>query len=151
MKLRTFLAAAAMAVFAAPALAGAIEIHDGYAFSSHGGAATGAVFMVIQNTTETADRLIGVRSDIAERTEIHTTIDGGDGTMQMRMVEGPLDLPAGGELVLERGGLHVMFMGLQAPLVDGESVTITLLFETAGEVEVTVPVDLTPPAMTMGN
>jgi hypothetical protein len=59
----------------------------------------------------------------------------------MREVEGGIPLPAGETVMLERGGLHVMLMGLTAPLEDGADVDLTLVFETAGEVAVTVPVD----------
>ena len=33
-------------------------------------------------------------------------------------------------------------MGLNAPLEDGDSVAVTLVFERAGEMEVEIPVDL---------
>lgn len=151
MKLRTTLVAALLAVFAAPALAEGIEIHEAYAFSAYEGSPTGAAFMVLHNHGAVDDRLIGVQSDIAMKVELHQTIAQADGTMLMRPVEAPLDLPVGGEVMLAHGGYHVMFMGLNAPLVDGESITVTLIFEVAGPVEVTVPVDLTPDAMHMSN
>ena len=34
-----------------------------------------------------------------------------------------------------------MMMGLTQPLAQGDEVTVTLVFEKAGEVEVTIPVD----------
>ena len=59
--------------------------------------------------------------------------------MKMRPA-GPMEIPPGIALELEPGGLHVMLMGLQAPLVEGESFALTLTFERAGAVEVTVPI-----------
>ena len=44
--------------------------------------------------------------------------------------------------MLKRGGDHVMFMGLTGPMNDGESVTVTLQFEKAGEITMDIPVDL---------
>ena len=44
--------------------------------------------------------------------------------------------------MLQRGGDHVMLMGLNQSPAQGDEITITLVFETAGEIEVTVPVDL---------
>jgi periplasmic copper chaperone A len=52
------------------------------------------------------------------------------------------DLAPDAELVFERGGNHIMFMGLTAPFKDGQTIAVTLVFEKAGEVEVLIPVDL---------
>ena len=52
------------------------------------------------------------------------------------------ELPAGGMIMMERGGTHVMFMGLADPFEQGEMIPLTLIFETAGEMEIEVPVDL---------
>ncbi len=62
--------------------------------------------------------------------------------MQMRPAEpAELAVPAGGTLVMEPGGLHVMCIGLRSPLVEGEEIPITFEFESAGTVEVTVTVE----------
>jgi copper(I)-binding protein len=63
-----------------------------------------------------------------------------DGVMRMRPVEALL-VPAHGEAVLEPGGLHVMLMGLGDPLVEGNSLPLTLHFEHAGEVEVVATIE----------
>jgi len=44
--------------------------------------------------------------------------------------------------MMARGGHHVMFLGLNRPLQDGDEVQLTLEFEKAGDIAVTVPVDL---------
>ena len=66
----------------------------------------------------------------------------GDGVMKMTHVEAGFAIPAGGSHALARGGDHVMFMGLAAPFEQGATVTVTLTFERAGEIEVAIPVDL---------
>lgn len=132
--------ALAVLLAAGPALAdSAIEISDPYARGG-AGAPTGAAFMVIRNSGDTDDRLIGLRYPDAARAEIHEHVME-DGVMRMRPKEGGIAVPAGGEAVLERGGDHLMFMGLQDRFEDGETVTLTLIFEKAGEVEVTFAVD----------
>lgn len=142
MKLRTILApVAATFAFATPSLA-EIIITDGYARASGIMAKSAAAFMTIRNTGETGDHLIDVISDAAKRAELHSHIESEDGIMRMVHVEEGFALPAGGVLMLERGGKHVMFMGLNKPFVNGESVTLTLVFRDAGEITVTVPVDL---------
>ena len=62
--------------------------------------------------------------------------------MRMRHVEDGFDIPAGETYALERGGDHVMFMGLTRPMLDGEIVEVILVFEKAGEVTAEIPVDL---------
>ena len=53
----------------------------------------------------------------------------------MLPVEG-VEIPPGQTVTLEPGAMHVMFMGLGAPFVAGETVAATLVFEKAGRVEV---------------
>ena len=137
-----FLGATAAAAFALPAFAQGIEVQDAYARSSGPTAPTGAAFMVIRNTGETGDRLLAVRSDAADRVELHTNLTDETGLVRMRPIEGGIAVPAGGAAALARGGDHVMFMGLAAPFVQGETVPLVLVFERAGEIAVDVPVDL---------
>ncbi len=139
----TLLVATSAALFALPVLAGSeITVTDAYARSSGMNARSGAAFMTIVNTGDEGDQLIAARTDAAKRAELHTHIKGEGGVMQMRRVEGGFSIPAHGEHQLARGGDHVMLMGLTRPLIDGESLTLTLVFEKAGEVSVEVPVDL---------
>jgi copper(I)-binding protein len=102
--------------------------------------------MVIRNHGSSDDRLTDARSDIAARVELHTHRMTEDGVMQMIHVPEGFDLPAGGEIVMERGGHHVMLMGLTRPLAEGDSFTLVLVFAQAGEVPVEVPVTAMPPA-----
>ncbi|MDW4499128.1 copper chaperone PCu(A)C [Sulfitobacter sp. D35] len=119
-----------------------IVVSDAYARSSRPDAPVGAVFMVIENGSETADRLIAAQTSASMRAELHTHVQNADGVMSMVEVEDGIVIPAGGAHTLERGGDHVMLMGLTEPLVDGASISVTLSFEMAGDVTVEVPVDL---------
>ncbi|XDA97716.1 copper chaperone PCu(A)C [Sulfitobacter sp. LCG007] len=119
-----------------------IVIRDAYVRSSAPGAPVGAAFMVIENTSEVADRLVAATSPAATRTELHTHQSEADGVMKMIEVEGGLEIPAEGSHDLRRGGDHVMLMGLTKPLPEGGSVPLTLSFERAGDVTIDVPVDL---------
>jgi periplasmic copper chaperone A len=94
----------------------------------------GGGFLVLRNSGKTADRLVSGSTPVAERFELHTMSMKGD-VMEMRQVEG-IDLPAGQEVELKPGGLHVMFMGLKTPLKIGDKVPVTLKFEKAGEITV---------------
>ena len=103
---------------------------------------SGAAFMMIENMSGADDHLIDVRSDAAERTELHTHKEDANGVMRMLHVEEGFLVPAGETLPMARGGHHVMFLGLKKPMVQGEMIPVTLVFEKAGEVVVEVPVDL---------
>ncbi len=146
----TLLAAIAAVSIALPALADGIEVHDAYAIQATPMSPSGAAFMEIHNHGGPDDRLIDVRADVAERVELHTHIQNADGVMQMVHVEEGFDLPTDGEISLARGGNHVMFIGLKAPLEDGAVFPLTLVFEKAGEVVVDVSVDLVRMTEDMG-
>ncbi|WP_238935772.1 copper chaperone PCu(A)C [Sulfitobacter mediterraneus] len=141
---RFFTAAyAALFMLAAPAFAGEIMVKDPYARSSTPSSPTGAAFMTLMNHSDQDDRLIAASSDVAGRVELHTHIEDENGVMKMTEVEGGIALPAGEMHALKRGGDHVMFMGLKAPLEQDAEITVTLTFEKAGDMEVKVPVDHT--------
>lgn len=139
-RLLTTLAAATLAT--AAFAQDTITVDDAYARSSGKTAKAGAAFMMIQNTGATDDRLIGVESDAAARVELHTHIVDENGVAKMTQVEEGISIPAGETHMLKRGGDHVMFMGLTAPFERDALVPVTLIFETAGEVEIEIPVDL---------
>jgi periplasmic copper chaperone A len=62
-----------------------------------------------------------------------------NGVMKMEMI-GTLDVAAGGDVEMKPGGLHIMLVGLTAPLKKGEAIPLELTFEKAGMVSVMVPV-----------
>ncbi len=142
MSIKTLLAAAlALGLSAAAGLAAEIRIDDPYFRTSGMMAHTGAAFFTIENESDTPDRLIGARSDVAKKVELHTHIAGEGGVMKMRPVEF-IEVPAHGSHALRRGGDHVMFMGLTRKVKDGDMIELTLIFEKAGEITLKVPVDL---------
>jgi copper(I)-binding protein len=62
--------------------------------------------------------------------------------MKMLHVKEGFAIAEGDMLALERGGHHVMFMGLTEAFEQDKIVPVTLVFEKAGDVVVEVPVDL---------
>tara|TARA_R110002110_G_scaffold92155_41_gene240019 strand:+ start:1589 stop:2050 length:462 start_codon:yes stop_codon:yes gene_type:complete len=137
---RFLTAAVAATLLATPAFA-EIIVRDAYVRSSTPSSVTGAAFMVLMNDGAEDDRLIAATSDVAGRVELHTHIEDENGVMKMTEIEGGLNVPAGSMHMLQRGGDHVMFMGLNAPLEQGGAVAVTLTFEKAGDVQVMIPVD----------
>jgi copper(I)-binding protein len=138
----TCLAAAAAATLGLPAFAAEIMVKDAYARVSSMMSSSGAAFMVIHNTGDTDDHLVGAASPVADKTELHTHKEDDMGVMRMLHVEEGFALPAGGTVEMARGGKHVMFLGLKDELAHGDTVSVTLQFENAGDVSVEVPVDL---------
>lgn len=145
MFIKTTLAACAVMLGCATATfaESAIEVHDAYTFAATPTSKSGAAFMVLHNHGDSDDTLIGASTPAADRAELHTHVARADGVMQMTKVEGGIPLPAGGEVLLERGGYHVMLLGLTGSLDQGAMISLTLTFENAGDVVVEVPVDLT--------
>jgi copper(I)-binding protein len=117
---------------------GPLEIDTPWARATVGAGRPSAAYLTIRNTGEQPDRLVAVETPVAARVDVHEMAEEG-GTMKMRPAE-PLEIPPGGEVRLEPGGLHIMLMQLRAPLVQGGEVPLTLVFEQAGEVTVMAPV-----------
>ncbi|MBX6375463.1 MAG: copper chaperone PCu(A)C [Acetobacteraceae bacterium] len=100
--------------------------------------ATGAGYMVLRNRGTTADRIVSASSPVARTVELHTHVHEG-GVMRMRPVPA-IDLPAGQEVRLAPGGLHLMLIGLTRPLREGERVPVTLTLEHGGSLTVELEV-----------
>ena len=129
---------------AAPALGGVPLIVDGaWVRASIGDSRVSAAYLSIANRGESADRLVGVAAERAGHAMIHRSVVV-DGVMKMRHVDA-VEIPPGGVIRLEPGGLHVMLMGVSSRLEAGERISLTLVFERAGEVELSVPVRRSPP------
>ena len=99
---------------------------------------TGAVYLTVINSGNAGDAMVGASSPAAKKTEIHTTIVDND-VMKMRRLE-RIEIAPGERVVFEPGAAHVMLMGLTGPLREGETVTVTLTFERAGEIPVMAPI-----------
>lgn len=141
MKPMKYALAALACALAIPAFAqDGVQIDGAYARFMPGGQ-TGAAFMTIENHATEDERLIGVASDVAEKVELHSHRMSADGTMQMLHLKEGIVIPAGTTHELARGGDHVMFMGLKREVKEGDTLTVTLTFEHAGEVTVDIPVD----------
>lgn len=134
-----FLSLAALAAAAQDATLGALTVSHAWSRATPPAARTGGGYLTIANAGGTDDRLTGLAVDpsIADAAELHSmSMD--NGVMRMRRVEDGLAVPAGKTVELSPGGLHIMLVGLKAPLKDGTRVPLTLTFDSAG----TVTVDL---------
>ena len=120
--------------------AGDLEIIHPNILAPAASAKSAAGYLGIANDGTTADRLIGIEVPSVAHSELHTTEHSADGVARMMHVDA-IDIPAGETVLLERGGMHIMLMGLTEPLTEGQMVPATLIFEHAGRVEVEFSVD----------
>jgi uncharacterized protein YcnI/copper(I)-binding protein len=97
-------------------------------------------FVTITNKGAEADKLLSASSPISDVVQLHEMKMEGD-VMKMNEVAGGIDIPAGGTVSLAPGGLHIMFMGLKEPLVEGGKVPVTLTFEKAGTIEIELSIE----------
>ena len=119
---------------------GELHIDHPWSRETPAGAGVGAGYMVIRNMGDTADALIGGETAIAGRVEIHEMAME-EGVMKMRPLADGLEIPPGGEVVLEPGGYHIMFMELEEQIVEDQSFSAMLMFRDAGAVEVEFDVE----------
>jgi len=97
-----------------------------------------AAYLVIRNRGQQADRLLEASTPVAGKVEIHETRREGD---KVRMVPvAGVEVPAGGTVRMAPGGLHIHLLDLKRNLRPGDSFTMTLRFERAGAITITVSV-----------
>ncbi len=115
-----------------------ILVSGAWAAATPTGAKVAAGYLSIANASGAADRLVAASSPRAARVEIHAMSMDGE-IMRMRKLDG-LDVPAQGAVLLAPGGYHLMLIGIDAPLIEGETAPVTLTFAGAGVRDVTLPV-----------
>ncbi len=128
--LSTVALCAAASVLAADVKVGNLNIDDIWARTGQPGQVSAAYFEV--KNKGNADKIVSANCDCAKATELHN-VKMIDGAMKMYQVPA-MDIPADGELKLKPGSYHIMLIGLNRPLVAGESLPIKVKFEKAGEV-----------------
>jgi copper(I)-binding protein len=122
-------------VWARPAkMMGSMPMEGDEQQMQHGGA-NSAVYMVLANGGAAADRLVAAQADVSNAIEIHETKMEGD-VMRMQQVEGGIEVPAGGQVELKPGGLHVMLIGLTRDLNVGDKFPLTLEFASGATLQV---------------
>jgi len=119
--------------------AGSLEISGGGVKAMLPGAKVGGGGFTVKNDGSEDDRLVSVESPAAGRVELHEMTMQND-VMKMRKLEEGIAIPAGETVELKGGSLHLMFMDVKKPFVEGDSVPVTLTFEKAGKVDYVLPV-----------
>jgi copper(I)-binding protein len=143
--LKFFASAALLVLLAAPAQAqevkaGDLVITQPWSRATPGGAKIAGGFLTIENKGATPDRLIGGAGDVAGKVEIHEMAMN-NGVMTMRPLDKGLVIEPGKTVKLAPGGFHLMLMDLKTPFKQGDKVPLTLQFEKAGKVSLSLDVE----------
>lgn len=104
----------------------ALALDDGYveakrAADAKGGTDSTAIYGTLHNTTKQDLEITGFGSSLgnAPTYEFHE-VDGG----QMRVMDGEIIIPAGGDLELSADGLHLMIVGYEPELSKGSTIDV---------------------------
>jgi copper(I)-binding protein len=135
---------ALMLAFAGIALArdfqaGDISIQHPWSRPTMEGMSMGVGYLTLINRGKTADTLVAVSSPAADSVEIHETrmVDG----MARMRPRADIALAPGSTVKLEPNGIHLMLVGLRAPLTAGSTLPLTLEFRGAGRVTIEATVE----------
>jgi copper(I)-binding protein len=130
-------AALACVVLAVPVLSFAqVTVGDPWVRATVPQQQASGAFMTL--TSPQGARLVEASSPVAGTVEVHEMKRDGD-VMRMRSISS-LELPAGRAVKLQPGGYHVMLMDLKQTLNAGDTIPLTLVFETADRKRETVEV-----------
>ncbi|QPF94810.1 copper chaperone PCu(A)C [Bradyrhizobium commune] len=138
------LAALSTAVIAAPARAGDVKAGDlvitqAWSRATPGGAKVAGGFLTIENKGTAPDKLVAVSAEIAGKAEVHEMATD-NGVMKMRPLDKGLIIEPGKTVKLAPGGYHLMLQDLKGAFKEGDKVPVTLEFERAGKVAVSLDV-----------
>lgn len=118
---------------------GDLHLFNRHALETPPNARSAGGFLSIHNYSSEPNRLVSASSPVSERVELHTmTME--DDIMRMRELEDGIELPGETQVDLERGGLHIMFIGLEDPFVEGDEIPVTLTFASGESREIMLPV-----------
>jgi periplasmic copper chaperone A len=119
--------------------AGDLVITQAWSRATPGGAKIGGGYLTIENKGSAPDRLIGGSADVAGKIEVHEMAVK-NGVMTMRPLDKGLTIEPGKTVKLAPGGYHLMMFDLKSPLKQGDKVPVTLEFEKAGKVSLSLDV-----------
>ncbi|MGY3358589.1 copper(I)-binding protein [Bradyrhizobium sp. GM0.4] len=119
--------------------AGDLVISQPWSRATPGGAKVAGGYLTIENKGTVADKLVSVSADIAGKAEVHEMAME-NGVMKMRLLDKGLVIDPGKTVKFAPGGYHLMLQELKGPFKQGDKVPVTLQFEKAGKVAVSLDV-----------
>jgi hypothetical protein len=119
--------------------AGDLVITQAWSRATPNGAKIAGAYLTIENKGTAPDRLIGGAGDVAGKIEVHEMATD-NGVMKMRPLDKGLTIEPGKTVKLAPGGYHLMLFDLKSQLKQGDKVPVTLEFEKAGKVALSLDV-----------
>ncbi|MGI2260507.1 copper chaperone PCu(A)C [Shewanella sp. GXUN23E] len=118
-------------------MAAQVQLTDGFIRAMPPSVPNSAAYLTLKNEGD-ATELVAVETPVAREAQLHTLIEE-KGVVKMRQVSG-FALPLAGELALSPSGDHIMLLGLNRPLNEGEHIELTLIFADGSKQSVQLPV-----------
>jgi copper(I)-binding protein len=125
--------------YAQTSAASTVVVERPWARATPGGAKTGAAYMTLINNGASADRLLSATTPLADNVQFHKETED-NGVSRMREVRN-VELEPGAKITFKPGEMHMMLVGLKQPLIEGQALPLTLRFERAGNIDVTMPIE----------
>lgn len=116
-----------------------VTIGNQKSYETSKGMYVGLGLLDMTNTGTDTETLVKASADVCDHVEIHEMKVDGD-VMQMRKVEGGLDVNVGQTVKLGPMSYHLMLIGLKEPLAVGSSYDLTLEFSSGLTKTIKVPV-----------
>ena len=141
MKNKVFVVVVLLAVLlfsACSSSSGVLTVQDAWARPAVVGE-NAAAYFTIENGTGSNDSLLSISSDIAAAAELHMSMTHDNGVMSMEMQDA-VQIPARDQVEFKPGGLHVMLVDINRDLSSDDTISLTLHFQTAGDVIIDVSV-----------
>jgi copper(I)-binding protein len=126
------------ALFATAPLYADVIVEDAWIRGLPPGVPNASAYMTLTNTGTEAVVLTGATSPIAGSVMLHGTMNH-DGVLHMMQLESAA-IPAGAELKLESGGMHLMLTELKAAPTPGTEVELILQFADGTSQALQLPV-----------
>ena len=112
----------------------AIEISNPFINKPFAGANSAAGYLIIRNKYDKEFNLLQVSTTLG-RAMLHKTTTTEEGVVKMEHLM-KVNIPAGDELIMQPGGVHVMIMGISRPLIVGEKIPAKLNFSNDLEMDI---------------
>ncbi len=119
-------------------MASSVMVKDAYVRATPPNMPNSAAFMMVMNKSANNLAIVGAKSDVAKKVEIHTH-DMVNGMMKMHQVQ-KVDVKAKSHTMFSPGAFHVMFIGLNKSLKEGDTVDFTLVLSNNKEIKISAPV-----------
>ncbi|WP_337842246.1 copper chaperone PCu(A)C [Rheinheimera sp.] len=117
---------ALLSLFSAAAFSASVQLSDVKVRELLPGRSMTAGYLTLENTGKEAVVLTGVTSPAFAEIELHEHVHQ-DGMMKMQQLQ-QVDVPAGGTVTFQPGGLHLMLFDAKTALKAGDKVPLTFSF-----------------------